>query len=335
MLVNERIEPIQPIEAIAAEPLGLPEGFMWSEPDITNDAEVEAVYTLLNANYVEDDDNMFRFDYSKEFLKWALLPPGWRRDWHVAVRTKSGAMVAFISAVPAHVALHHEEDRVVEINFLCVHKKLRAKRLAPVLIREITRRVNRTGIFEAVYTAGAVLPKPVSVARYYHRSINIKKLVEVGFSHLNSRLTMARAIKLYKTPPKTSIPGLRPMRESDVPAVTALLGAYLGKFKMHPIFHEDDVAHTFLPRPRVVYTYVVENANHQITDMLSFYDLSSTIIGNKNYQTLRAAYSFYNVANSVPLVKLMDDALTIAGLVRERCARALCECLLTFFLGGL
>lgn len=37
---------------------------------------------------------------------------------------------------------------MVEINFLCVHKKLRSKRLAPVLIKEITRRVNKVGIFQ-------------------------------------------------------------------------------------------------------------------------------------------------------------------------------------------
>ena len=55
---------------------------------------------------------------------------------------------------------------VVEINFLCVHKKLREKRVAPVLIREITRRVNLQGIFQAVYTAGVVLPKPVATCRY-------------------------------------------------------------------------------------------------------------------------------------------------------------------------
>ena len=55
---------------------------------------------------------------------------------------------------------------MVEINFLCVHKKLRSKRVAPVLIKEITRRVNREGIFQAVYTAGVLLPKPISVCRY-------------------------------------------------------------------------------------------------------------------------------------------------------------------------
>ena len=57
------------------------------------------------------------------------------------------------------------EKAMVEINFLCVHKKLRSKRLAPVLIREITRRVNCKGIFQAVYTAGVVLPKPVGTCR--------------------------------------------------------------------------------------------------------------------------------------------------------------------------
>lgn len=70
-------------------------------------------------------------------------------------------------------------EKIVEINFLCVHKKLRSKRVAPVLIREITRRVNLTGIFQAVYTAGVVLPKPICQTRYWHRSLNPKKLIQV------------------------------------------------------------------------------------------------------------------------------------------------------------
>lgn len=64
------------------------------------------------------------------------------------------------------------EKKMVEINFLCVHKKLRSKRVAPVLIREITRRVNLQGIFQAVYTAGVVLPKPVGTCRWVRRNRN-------------------------------------------------------------------------------------------------------------------------------------------------------------------
>jgi len=37
--------------------------------------------------------------------------------------------------------------KMAEINFLCVNKKLRSKRLAPVLIKEVTRRVNLRDIW--------------------------------------------------------------------------------------------------------------------------------------------------------------------------------------------
>merc|ERR1719262_2016687 len=111
--------------------------------------------------------------------------------------------------------VHDHSMKSVEINFLCVHKKLRSKRLAPVLIKEITRRVNREAIWQAVYTAGVVLPRPVSECRYYHRSLNPKKLIEVGFSRLGPRMTMARTVKLYKIPTEPQIPGMREMQPSD------------------------------------------------------------------------------------------------------------------------
>lgn len=39
---------------------------------------------------------------------------------------------------------------MTEINFLCVHKKIRSKRLAPVLIKEVTRRVHVRNMWQAV-----------------------------------------------------------------------------------------------------------------------------------------------------------------------------------------
>jgi glycylpeptide N-tetradecanoyltransferase len=46
---------------------------------------------------------------------------------------------------------------MVEVNFLCVHKKLRQKRVAPSLISEITRRVNVEGIFQVRFRVYAFL----------------------------------------------------------------------------------------------------------------------------------------------------------------------------------
>jgi len=38
-------------------------------------SEAKEAYDLLNRNYVEDDDNMFRFDYSIAFLRWVAPRP--------------------------------------------------------------------------------------------------------------------------------------------------------------------------------------------------------------------------------------------------------------------
>lgn len=186
IVTNESIEPDKDISEIRKEPYTLPDGFKWDTLDLNNSIELNELYTLLNENYVEDDDAMFRFDYQPTFLKWSLQPPGWRKDWHVGVRVvKSGRLVGFISAIPSQLRCYDKILKIVEINFLCVHKKLRSKRVAPVLIREITRRVNLTGIFQAAYTAGVVLPKPVATCRYWHRSLNPKKLIEVSKVHVS------------------------------------------------------------------------------------------------------------------------------------------------------
>ena len=89
---------------------------------------------------------------------------------------------------------------MAEINFLCVQKQLREKKLAPVLIKEITRRVNKCNIWQAIYTAGVVIPTPITACTYYHRSINPKKLLDIGFSHRPQSMPQAKYVKQYQLP---------------------------------------------------------------------------------------------------------------------------------------
>jgi glycylpeptide N-tetradecanoyltransferase len=135
------------VDEIKKEPLVLPGGYEWVTLDITKSDQLEEMYELLKEHYVEDDENMFRFNYSADFLRWALTPPHYYADWHIGVRkTKTGGLVACITGVPAHMMLYDSKVLLCEINFLCVHKTLRSKRLAPVLIKEVTRRVNLRGM---------------------------------------------------------------------------------------------------------------------------------------------------------------------------------------------
>ncbi|XP_059173165.1 glycylpeptide N-tetradecanoyltransferase 2-like [Physella acuta] len=307
--VNEEIEKDKGPSEIRQEPLTLPTGFMWDTLDISAPLILKELYTLLNENYVEDDDNMFRFDYSPEFLQWALQPPGWLREWHCGVRVnKSKKLVGFISAVPANIKIYDKSKKMVEINFLCVHKKLRAKRVAPVLIKEITRRVHLQGLFQAVYTAGVVLPKPVASCRYWHRSLNPRKLIEVKFSHLSRNMTMQRTLKLYKLPDKPKTPGFRKLQPDDVPQAYKLLTSFMQRYQLAPLFNEEEFRHWFIPREGIINSYVVEN-NGTITDFVSFYSLPSTIMHHPTHKSLKAAYSFYNASTQTTWIDLMQDTL--------------------------
>lgn len=302
------------------DPYNLPKGFEWCQIDITNPDQRTEVYDLLYQNYVEDDDCKFRFDYSPDFLTWALTPPGYSQSFHLGVRlTKSNRLMAFITAVPAKVRVYDVTKDMVEVNFLCVHKKLRSKRLAPVLIKEITRVVNFTGVFQAVYTAGVVLPGHVGSCRYYHRTLDAKKLIEVGFTRLPPRMTMARMQKNYKLPVSTSLTTLRPMTPKDVPGAHKLVMKYLEKFKLSVVFSEEEFAHWLLPRKGVVSSFVNvrtkgegDTEEEEITDFCSYYHLHSSVLGHPTHTTLYAAYSFYNVATSVDLTELMRDCLILA-----------------------
>lgn len=48
------------VEEVRQTPLKLPEAFEWAIIDVNDTAQATELYTLLNENYVEDDDAMFR-----------------------------------------------------------------------------------------------------------------------------------------------------------------------------------------------------------------------------------------------------------------------------------
>ena len=50
----------QTVEEVRKEPYPLPPGFEWCVLNVNNADQLDGVYNLLNRNYVEDDDNMFR-----------------------------------------------------------------------------------------------------------------------------------------------------------------------------------------------------------------------------------------------------------------------------------
>ena len=59
---------------------------LWPGPFMIWDIDLKLDKLMLLSNIVTIKIYTHRFDYSPEFLRWALLPPGFLKEWHVGVR---------------------------------------------------------------------------------------------------------------------------------------------------------------------------------------------------------------------------------------------------------
>lgn len=253
------------------------------------------LYTLLTENYVEDYENLFRFDYKPDFLQWAMTPPDYKKDWHVGVCVKSSKrLVGFISGIPVTVRVCGSVLKAAEINFLCVHKQLRSKRLAPVLIKEVTRRVNLCGIWQAVSYAkfACVIQCPLGIhcrgcdsqarsnmpllaptsqhqdtgpGRFCRHCLTFN-IVQSRFFSIGSRMTVSMAQRLYKLPPDTGDVNMRLMEPRDVDGVRRLIESHLESCKIHPVYTDEEIRHIFLPRDGIIYTYVITSEGEFVSE---------------------------------------------------------------------
>ncbi|RKP18283.1 NMT-domain-containing protein, partial [Rozella allomycis CSF55] len=84
-ITEEEYGPIQQNkskEDIRKEPYIIPDTFVWENIDLNDEQCLDNVYELLANNYVEDPDKVFRFNYQKELLKWAMSSPGAKEEYH-------------------------------------------------------------------------------------------------------------------------------------------------------------------------------------------------------------------------------------------------------------
>ena len=97
-------------------------------------------------------------------------------------------------------------------------------------------------------------------------------------------------------------------------SVTELLNNFLQRFDLTPIFSPADVLHWFIPQPNIIESFVVEDPDTpgKLTDFVSFYTLPSTVMNHPTHNTIKAAYSFYNVSTVTSWPDLMGDALILA-----------------------
>ena len=165
----------------------LPPGFVWKNIDIDDDAQLDKLYVFLKNHYTHTDDDA-QLEYSKDFIRWTLKVPFeyyplfskniTLKECCIAVCAKNGNICGFISGVPVTLCINGKELRTAQVNFLCVHLKVRDKRLAPILTKELMRLGRCIKSNNCIFMGPLSFPfSPVIKVNYYHRSLNIQNLI--------------------------------------------------------------------------------------------------------------------------------------------------------------
>ena len=160
----------------------------------------------------------------------------------------------------------------------------------------------------------------MSRTAYYHRKINVSKLIQTGFSTLPPDTTVAELEEEYAVVEQPQLLPGHTMRkfgkDSDAAACHRLLEVHYNKrMELFRVMSVDEVAHVLTPKDRVIYTWVIENEAGVVTDFVSFYSLPSSILDpetDTRTGTLENAYLWYTVATSIPRSTLISNVVTLA-----------------------
>ena len=304
-IITEPISVIT-INDVQKEPYTLPDNFTWCTLNIDDDNDLNLIYKFLLDYYNSSKNASKKYHYQKDFLRWFLKPYEYYDDLLVGVKYNN-KLVATIFGIPMTIKVYDKNIKMVEINFLCVHESLRNKRLAPVLIKEITRRTNLHGIFQAFYTASNDLPNSLMKCSYYHRPLNIPKLVDIKFIEKPDKISLQGFSKLFKILDNTTI-NIRQIEPKDYNICCKLLNDYNNKFKISVIFNQEEFNNHFAFKENIIETFVVEN-NYQITDFISFFFIPSKLNNDTKHIYLSKAYVYYYFNTLTDLCTLVDNGL--------------------------
>jgi len=175
--------------------------------------------------------------------------------------------------VPLKMMAYGKEITVCQTNFLCVHKKLREKRMAQIQIGELLRRTRRDGKIIGFYHAARFQPTPFVTTKSALRLLNTNKLIDVRYTSLPMGKSRQDFAKQHQLPKKEFIQiegTFRLMEAKDVGQVHQLYHQQMKKHSIYFPYTEEEIAYHLLPRDRIVKTFVVEQPDGSISDFMSF-----------------------------------------------------------------
>ena len=191
--------------------------------------DVIIISQFLSNNYVEDDNNKFRYNYSPEFLSWYLNDT-------INISVYNDELIGFICGKKINLCLNKNNITIAEIDFLCIKKDYRNNKLCPILLNKIKEELNKINIYDAIFTSEHKYPNQLSHANYYIKFINPEYLFNIGY------INCIPKINEQKTKGNKSL--VRLEKEEDYIKCFELYNKYIINFDCYELFNEK----TFIER---------------------------------------------------------------------------------------
>jgi len=270
-------------------PLKLPEEDLeWVLIDTTKEEELKKIYDFLIKYYYEEDKG-FQEQYSVDFLKWQFTPVKSNEHENLILSVqKKGEILGFLSGLPLKLIVYGNEIIAYTLSFFCIKTECRGKKLAQTMIKEMFRRTYVYKVFQSISVSRRLIPRPFAECRYYYSDLK-------------------EAIKKFEKP--KSFEQLRLMEKKDVKSVCKLISENQKQFKIYRIFSEEEIEYWFMPRKDIIYSFVKEDKDGNITDFTSFYVVDVT---NKEVRK-RWCYIYFNIATSISCEELFENSLLLAN----------------------
>ncbi len=242
---------------------------------------------FLSENYVQD--NKFKYNYSEDFIKWYLDDESLYECIY-----NNDELIGFVCGKKINISLFKKQSTIAEIDFLCVKKDERNKKLCPLLINKIQKKFNDINIYEAIFTSEHNYPNKVTHCDYYVRFINIKKLIDINYINIDKKYNL-----LFELP---KIKGNKILAEiTNYKECLNLYNKYYNKFDCYEIFNEASFIKRF-DNPHIKIFGLVEN--NKIIDFISYYTIDINVI-DKNIIT-KDGFLYYYTNNSNNLHKMIS-----------------------------
>ena len=298
IIENNLIE--RPIYA-SSTPINLPATMKWENINLNDDELMNKVSEFLNKNYVSDPKNKIISVYTINFLRWVIGENGCIL---AIISIEKNEICGVISASCKNVTVFDKTDKFASVNFLCADPKYRTRKIANILIDEMTRHLLHKGYNQACFTTDRYVPTPRTTIRYYHRPLNYKKLHETKYMILNEEIEKTHE-KLLVTKPLSD--EFVKLNETHLKSVYDLYNKFMVKYNICCKYTEDELKEQLLNK--FVTSYVIIK-NDIVVDFVSYYKLSYNITDSS--EQISAGHLYLYSANNVDNYKIMDEVLKIA-----------------------